>query len=99
MGGLDCGQYQILTDPCNGQKNPNTNFGNDLLIEVLLLTTGVTTRFQGRKEDYASNHVSSGYACGNFTCWSEETRETFHRHFIADFKNKNVTKSLISSGG
>ena len=29
-----------------------------MLIEVLLLTTGVTTGFQGRKEDYASNHVS-----------------------------------------
>ena len=43
-----------------------------MLIEVLLLTTGVTTRFQGRKEDSASNHVSLGYACGNFTCWSEE---------------------------
>ena len=26
---LDCGQYQILTDPCNGLKNPNMNFGND----------------------------------------------------------------------
>ena len=31
LGGrvLDCGQYQILTDPCNGLKNPNMNFGND----------------------------------------------------------------------
>ena len=28
-GGLDCGQYQILTDPCNGLKNPNMYFGND----------------------------------------------------------------------
>ena len=28
-GGLDCGQYQILTEPCNGLKNPNMNFGND----------------------------------------------------------------------
>ena len=28
-GGLDCGQYKILTDPCNGLKNPNMNFGND----------------------------------------------------------------------
>ena len=28
-GRLDCGQYQILTDPRNGLKNPNTNFGND----------------------------------------------------------------------
>ena len=28
-GGLDCGQYQILTDPCNGLKNLNMNFGND----------------------------------------------------------------------
>ena len=28
-GGLDCGQYQILTDPPNGLKNPNMNFGND----------------------------------------------------------------------
>ena len=28
-GGLDCGQYQILTDPCNGLKNPNMNLGND----------------------------------------------------------------------
>ena len=28
-GGLDCGQYQILTDPRNGLKNPNMNFGND----------------------------------------------------------------------
>ena len=28
-GGLDCGQYQILTDPRNGLKNPNINFGND----------------------------------------------------------------------
>ena len=28
-GGLDCGQYQILTDPHNGLKNPNMNFGND----------------------------------------------------------------------
>ena len=28
-GGLDCSQYQILTDPCNGLKNPNMNFGND----------------------------------------------------------------------
>ena len=27
--GLDCGQYQILTDPRNGLKNPNMNFGND----------------------------------------------------------------------
>ena len=27
--GLDCGQYQILTDPCNGLKSPNMNFGND----------------------------------------------------------------------
>ena len=27
--GLDCGQYQILTDPCNGLKNLNINFGND----------------------------------------------------------------------
>ena len=26
---LDCGQYQILTDPRNGLKNPNMNFGND----------------------------------------------------------------------
>ena len=28
-GGLDCGQYQILTNPRNGLKNPNMNFGND----------------------------------------------------------------------
>ena len=28
-GDLDCGQYQILTDPRNGLKNPNMNFGND----------------------------------------------------------------------
>ena len=28
-GGLDCCQYQILTDPRNGLKNPNMNFGND----------------------------------------------------------------------
>ena len=28
-GGFDCGQYQILTDPRNGLKNPNMNFGND----------------------------------------------------------------------
>ena len=28
--GLDCGQYQILTDPRNGLKNANMNFGNDL---------------------------------------------------------------------
>ena len=27
--GLDCGQYQILTDPCNDLMNPNMNFGND----------------------------------------------------------------------
>ena len=27
--GLDCGQYQSLTDPRNGLKNPNMNFGND----------------------------------------------------------------------
>ena len=27
--GLDCGQYQILTDPRNGLKNPNMNFVND----------------------------------------------------------------------
>ena len=26
---LDCSQYQILTDPRNGLKNPNMNFGND----------------------------------------------------------------------
>ena len=31
LGGrrLDCGQYQILTDPRNGLKNSNMNFGND----------------------------------------------------------------------
>ena len=28
-GRLDCGQYQILTDPRNSLKNPNMNFGND----------------------------------------------------------------------
>ena len=28
-GGLDYGQYQILTDPRNGLKNPNMNFGSD----------------------------------------------------------------------
>ena len=28
-GGLDCCQYQILTDPRNGLKNPNINFVND----------------------------------------------------------------------
>ena len=28
-GGLDCGQYQILTDPRNGLKKPNMNFGNN----------------------------------------------------------------------
>ena len=28
-GGLDCSQYQILTEPRNGLKNPNMNFGND----------------------------------------------------------------------
>ena len=28
-GGLDCRQYQILTDSRNGLKNPNMNFGND----------------------------------------------------------------------
>ena len=28
-GGLDCGQYQILTDPLKGLKNPNMDFGND----------------------------------------------------------------------
>ena len=28
-GGLDCGQYQILTDPRNGLKKPTMNFGND----------------------------------------------------------------------
>ena len=27
--GLDCGQYQVLTDPRNGLKKPNMNFGND----------------------------------------------------------------------
>ena len=27
--GVDCGQYEILTDPHNGLKNPNMNFGND----------------------------------------------------------------------
>ena len=28
-GGLDYSQHQILTDPRNGLKNPNMNFGND----------------------------------------------------------------------
>ena len=28
-GGLDCGQYQILTDPRNGLKNLCMQFGND----------------------------------------------------------------------
>ena len=28
-GGGDCSQYQILTDPHNGLKNVNMNFGND----------------------------------------------------------------------
>ena len=28
-GGMDCGQYQTLTDPRNGLKNPNMNFGNN----------------------------------------------------------------------
>ena len=28
-GGLDCGQYQILTDPRNGLKNLCTHFDND----------------------------------------------------------------------
>ena len=28
-GRLDCGQYQVLTDPRNSLKNPNMNFGND----------------------------------------------------------------------
>ena len=28
-GGLDCGQYQILTDPHNGLKNLCMQFGND----------------------------------------------------------------------
>ena len=28
-GGLDCGQYRILTDPRNGLKNLCTHFGND----------------------------------------------------------------------
>ena len=28
-GGLDCGQYQILTDPRNGPKNLFMEFGND----------------------------------------------------------------------
>ena len=27
--GLDCGQYQILTDPRNGLKNLCKQFGND----------------------------------------------------------------------
>ena len=27
--GLDRGQYQILTDPRNGLKNPNMNFSSD----------------------------------------------------------------------
>ena len=27
--GLDCGQYQFLTDPRSGLKKPNMNFGND----------------------------------------------------------------------
>ena len=27
--GLDCSQYQILTDLRNDLKNPNMNFGND----------------------------------------------------------------------
>ena len=28
-GGLDCGQYQILTNPCNDLKNMCMQFGND----------------------------------------------------------------------
>ena len=28
-GGLDCGQYQILTDPHNGLNNLRAHFGND----------------------------------------------------------------------
>ena len=28
-GGLDCSQYQILTDPCNGLKNLCAHFDND----------------------------------------------------------------------
>ena len=28
-GKFNCGQYQILTDPRNGLKNINMNFGND----------------------------------------------------------------------
>ena len=28
-GGLDCGQYRILTDPRNDLKNLCTQFGND----------------------------------------------------------------------
>ena len=28
-GDWTSGQYQILTDPRNGLKNPNMNFGND----------------------------------------------------------------------
>ena len=28
-GGLDCGQYQILTVPCNGLKNLCGHFGYD----------------------------------------------------------------------
>ena len=43
-----------------------------MLIEVLFANYRRDNPFQGRKEDYASNHVSLGYACGNFTCWSEE---------------------------
>ena len=27
--GMDCGQYQILTDPHNGLKNLCAHFGND----------------------------------------------------------------------
>ena len=28
-GGVDCSQYQILTDPRNGLKNLCAHFGND----------------------------------------------------------------------
>ena len=67
-----------------------------MLIEVLLLTTGVTTLFRDERRTTPLITLAWVMPVVILLAGVRKTRETFYRHFISQFKNNYVKDSIIS---
>ena len=65
-GELDCDQYQILTDPRNGLKNPNMNFGNDRSYRL----GGVWWQTDRRQTDRQTDKSNPSVPYDTFACFA-----------------------------